>query len=133
MIAESKFVRDTHCLVLTRPRLVHLKSMALRSGAWFTVLGRTERVLIDLTVKIVEQVRSPVLAKTLLSIVKKLEDAFENKISRVIREIGFPSVCKLSLIAQKWGNKSARGWALDLAFARFMAMMRINSPVLSRS
>ena len=133
MITKDKFVNDTPCLALTRPRLVHLKSKALRSGAWFTILRRTERVLIDLTVKIVDRVRSPILARTLLLIVKKLEDASENRITRAIRDIGFPHARKLSLIAQNWGNKSARDWAFDLSFARFIATMHLNSPILFSS
>lgn len=130
MIAKSRFVRNTSCFTLSRKRLINLKSIALRSGAWFMALRRAERVLIDLTIQIVDRVRSPVLAKTLLSIIKKLEYASENRVSREIREIGFPFAHKLSLLAQKWGNKCARDWAFDLSFARFLAIMHINSPAL---
>lgn len=133
MIAQSRFIGNTSCFTLTRQRLVNLKSMAFRSGAWFRALRRAERVLVDLTIKIIDRVRSPVLAKALLSIVKKLEDASENRVSRAIREVGFPCAQKLSLIAQKWGNKSARDWAFDLSFARFIATMHINSPALFSS
>lgn len=119
--------------MLSRGELVKLKLRALRSGAWFRVLRRVERVLVDLTIRIVYRVRSSVLAKALLSIVKKLEDASESRVSRAVREVGFPCIRKLSLLAQKWGNKSAQSWMFDLSFARFIAIMHVNSPALYMS
>jgi hypothetical protein len=97
------------------------------------VLGKVERALVDLAIRVVDRVRSPVLFKALVSIVKKLEDASMSRVSRAIRTIGFPCAQKLSLLAQKWGNKSAQNWIFDLSFARFIAVMHINSPALSRS
>lgn len=123
-------MRNTSCFTLSRSGLVNLKSRALRSGVWFATLRGVERALVDCTIRIVDQVRSTVLARTLLSIVKKLEDASENRVSRAIRAIGFPRAQKLSLLAQKWGNKCAQDWAFDLSFARFIAIMHINSPAL---
>jgi hypothetical protein len=116
---------------LTRRDLVSLKGRALRRGVWFRVLGRIERALVDSAIWVVDRVRSPVLFKALVSIVKKLEDAFDNRILRVTRTVGFPGVQKLSLLAQKWGNKSAQSWMFDLSFARFIAIMHVNSLGLS--
>ncbi len=126
-------MRNTFCFTLSRRGLVNLKSRALRSGAWFTALRRVERALVDCSIRIVDEVRSTVLAKVLLSIVKKLEDASESRVSRAIRAVGFPCAQKLSLLAQKWGNKCAQDWAFDLSFARFIAIMHINSPALFSS
>jgi hypothetical protein len=124
------FVKNKFSLAITRRDLIGLKSKALRRGAWFRVLGKVERALVDLTIKVVDQVRSPVLYKALVSIVKKLEDASDNRVSCAIKAIGFPCAQKLSLLAQKWGNKSAQNWMFDLSFARFIAIMYINSPAL---
>lgn len=117
---------------LTKRDLVNLKSAALRRGAWFRVLGKMERALVDLAIRVVFRVRSPVLHKALNSIVKKLIHAFDDKISRTIRTIGFPCAQKLSLLAQKWGNEPAQSWMFDQSFARFLAIMHINSPDLFR-
>ena len=126
---KSTFMRHKFFFTLSRKGLVDLKLRALRSGAWFATLGRVERALVDCAIRIVDQVRSTVLAKALLSIMKKLEEASESRVSRAIRAIGFPLAQKLSLLAQKWGNKCAQSWALDLSFAKFIAIMHINSPV----
>jgi len=58
--------------------------------------------------------------------VKKLEDALESGILQVLRTIGFPRAQRLSLLAQKWGNRLAGKWALDESFARFLAVMYVN-------
>jgi hypothetical protein len=117
---------------LTRNDLVGLRSRALRRGVWFRVLGRVERSLVDLAIRIVHRVRNPVLYKALVSIVNKLWDSFDDRVSRAIRTIGFPSAQRLSLLAQQWGNESARNWMFDLSFARFIAVMHINGSALSR-
>ena len=131
MTAEDVFVVNKISLALTRRDLIDLRSRALRRGVWFRVLGRVERALVDLTIKVVDRVRSPMLTKALVSIVKKLEDAYENRVSQAMRTVGFPIAQKLSLLAQKWGNESARNWKLDLSFVRFLAVMHINGSALS--
>jgi len=113
---------------LTKGRLLKLKWKAIRCNIWFRALSRIDRALIDSVIKVVNEVRSFTLAKILLSVVEKLEDALENRFLNALKEIGFPLARKLSLSAQKWGNKSARNWAFDLSFARFLAMMYINNP-----
>jgi hypothetical protein len=113
---------------LTKGRLLKLKLKAIRCNVWFRALSRIDRALIDSVIKVVNEVRSFTLAKILLSVVEKLEGALENRFLNALKEIGFPLARKLSLSAQKWGNKSARNWAFDLSFARFLAIMYINNP-----
>ena len=98
---------------LDKTQLIKLKLKAMRSGVWFRALPRIDRVLFDLTIKVVRCVRSSSLAKNILSITGKLEALLESKLARAIRDIGFPLTCKLSLLAQKWGNQGAQEWAKD--------------------
>jgi hypothetical protein len=133
MTFKGIFMKNVFGFTPSRKGLVKLKSRALRSGAWFATLGAVERALVDCTIRIVDEIRSAVLVTALLSIVKKLEDASANRLSRAIRTIGLPSAQKLSLLAQKWGNKCAQDWACDLSFARFIAIMHINSPIVFSS
>jgi hypothetical protein len=109
-----------------RAELIKLKLRAMRSGAWFRVLSRIDRVLFDLTIKVAHCIRSGVLAKSIFSITRKLEGFLETKLERAIREIGFPAARKLSLFAQKWGNRTAEEWASDFGFARYLAVMKLN-------
>lgn len=127
-VVIDAIVKDQFLSVFSRDDLVRLKLKALKSGAWFRVLRNVERALVDLTIRVVDRVRSPVLTKMLLSLIGKLVDAQKTKVEVAVNEVGLPNARRFSLLAQKWGNKSARQWMLDLSFARFIAVMHINSP-----
>jgi len=102
----------------------------MRAGVWFRALHRIDRVLVDLTIRVAGNVRSFVLAESLLAVVKKLEGFMESRLLRAVRERGFPLAGKLGLIAQGWGNASARSWKSDEDFARYLATMFMNEPGL---
>ena len=87
-------------------------------------------MLVDLTIKVTDSVRSVSLARCISSIVVKLEGLLESKLSRAIREVGFPLARKLSLIAQEWGHKVASEWVRDVGFARYIAVMKLNGHAL---
>jgi hypothetical protein len=111
---------------IDRTQLIKLKMKAMRAGVWFRALRRIDRVLIDLTIKVARCVRSSILANSILSITRKLEGLLESRFVRAIREIGFSLARKLSLFAQKWGNKVAKEWENDFGFARYLAVMKLN-------
>ena len=122
---------DGSCF-LDKKRLVNLKTKAMRSGAWFKALRRIDRVLFDLTIRIVDDIRSAKLAKSILMIARKLEDAMRSSFSSRLREIGLLLVQKISLTAQKLGNLSADGWVFDSSFADFLAVMHLNAKMRNR-
>ena len=112
---------------LTKARLMKLRLKAMRAGVWFRALPRIDRVLVDLTIKVASNIRSFTLAKNLLAVIRKLEGLLESKLRQAITKIGFPIACKLSLLAQKWGNESAIGWAKNSGFIRFLAISCLNA------
>jgi hypothetical protein len=114
-------------MMFVRARLNLLKLKAKRTGIWYKALNHLDRALVDLTIKVADRVMSLRLAKALSAIIKKIEEALESKISKAIRMVGLPLAYKLGLIAKKWGNPHAEKWIFDLSFARFLAVMRINS------
>ena len=118
--------RDSNFHSLNKTQLLKVKTKAMRSGAWFKALQRIDRVLFDLTIKVATNVRSTTLAKSLLSITGKLQNFFVSKLSQAINDVGFPLALKISEFAQKWGNNSAREWADDLGFARYLVLMKLN-------
>ena len=112
---------------ISRKKLQKLKIEAVRRGVWFRALSRIDRVIVDLTLKVVDRVSSFTLAKNLLSVMRKLEEALENRVLKALKTVGFPLARRLSLLAQKWGNKFAKKWMRDVSFARFLAVMHINN------
>jgi hypothetical protein len=111
---------------LDRGMLVKLKSRAMRAGVWFRCLPRIDRVLVDLTIKVADYVRSPYLFGSLIAVAGKLEGLLESKLERAIREFGVPLARKLSVFAQRWGNRSASEWGRDPGFVRYLAVMKLN-------
>lgn len=109
-----------------KTQLMKLKLKAIRCGVWFTALQRIDRVLIDLTIKVNINVRSYTLAKSILTVARKLQEVFQSKLAHKIKEIGIPLTRKLSRLAQNWGNKGAREWVNDTDFARYLTIMKLN-------
>jgi len=111
---------------LNRTQLIKIRVKAMRAGVWFRALPRIDRVLVDLTIKVAENIRSTNLAKCIFAVVGKLEGLLESSVLKSLRLIGRPLAEKISQTAQKLGNTSAKSWANDLSFAFFLAVMHTN-------
>ena len=111
---------------LNRTQLVKLRIKAIRAGVWFKALPRIDRVLVDLTIKVADNIRSVSLAKCIFVVVGKLEGLLESNVLKSLRLIGRPLAEKISSIAQKLGNTSAKGWTADSSFAFYLAIMHTN-------
>ncbi|MGA2682122.1 MAG: hypothetical protein ABSF44_10030 [Candidatus Bathyarchaeia archaeon] len=111
---------------LNRTQLIRLKLKAMRAGVWFKALPRIDRVLVDLTIKVAENIRSTSLAKSIFAVIGKLEGLLESSVIKSLKLIGFQLAVKISLVAQKLGNASAKNWATDSSFAFFLAVMHSN-------
>lgn len=118
--------QDSTSNIITRNQLGKLKLKAIRAGVWFKALPRIDRVLVDLTIQVAENIRSAYLAKSIFTVVNKLEGLLESKIVRFTRTIGVVLVEKAIKIAQTWGNSEAENWSSDLSFARYLAVMQAN-------
>jgi 16S rRNA U516 pseudouridylate synthase RsuA-like enzyme len=112
---------------LTREALAKLKLKALRRGIWFKDLKRKERKLLELTVRVVEKVRSFLLAKIVSRIVRKMWEAMESHIYRLIRTEGRRMAERLSEIAQSWGYRAAKSWVKDLGFLQYLIVSNLSS------
>jgi hypothetical protein len=124
---KSIFRRDAFGF-LSKAQLVRLRLRAVRAGVWFRALPRIDRVLVDLTIRVAGSVRSVTLARNILAVTRKLEGLLENRLLRAFRQVGVQLAKKLSTVAQKWGNLSAKNWASDVSFVNFLAVMHINEP-----
>lgn len=103
-----------------------IKRKAIRLGVWFKALPRIDRVLVDLTIRVAINIRSSSLVKSLLEVTGKLEELLESNVSKSFRLVGRPLAKKLSEVAQRLGNQSAKKWAFDSSFAVFLAVMQTN-------
>ena len=111
---------------MEKTQLMKLRKKAMRAGVWFRTLPRIDRVLVDLTIRVADIIRSPHLARCILAITGKLENILENKLKRAIREFGLPIAHRLSKFAQQWGSRTAGNWLDDSGFACYWAVMKLN-------
>lgn len=117
---------DKNSPSLSGEKIFKIKKFALRRGIWFKALSRIERGILDLTMKYVNNIKSTRLAKVLTAIIEKLHQAMESKVDKLMKSIGLPLAEKISRIAVKLGNISAKNWASDLSFATYLAVMHTN-------
>jgi hypothetical protein len=101
--------------------------MTKRSGVWFRVLSRLDRALVNATIMVADRVRSSKLTEALLKVREKVERVLEHGFVQTVFKVGLPLAHKIGLIAKSWGNPYAESWMSDLSFARFLAVMHINS------
>ena len=126
-------LRGTTSNLLDKRLLKKVKVRAFRNGAWFRALHRLDRVLVDLTIRVVDRIRSATLVKNILTVIRKLEENVVGDLLRDLNGFGLSLARKLSLIAQRWGNTSAKKWAFDLSFLRFLVVLHINDPRYSKT
>ena len=120
-------LHSSNAFFFDRRQLIRLKTKAVRSGAWFKTLQRIDRVLFDLTIRVVGNIRSAKLARSIDVLAKKLEDAIKGRFSSHLMEIGFPMAQRISFTAEKLGNLLAKSWASDRSFAFFLTVMYVNA------
>ena len=107
---------------LTRAGLVKLRQRAWRRGCWFRYLKRKERMLLDLTIRVVKEVRSFSLTRLVSGIVGKLCEVMESRVYRLVRSEGLVMVERLSRIAQCWGCRATKSWVKDRGFMQFLVV-----------
>ena len=120
-------VKTQPSIPLTREALARLRLKALRRGVWFRDLKREERKLLDLTIRVVEKVRSFLLAKIVSRIVGKLCEAMESRIFRLMRTEGRSLAEKIASIGEAWGNRAAKFWANDRGFMQYLTVTNLSS------
>lgn len=116
--------------LLCGKELTRVKTMAIRQGTWYRRLNVTERALLSLAVRIVKEIRSNVLSRSLASIVDKLRFKTEGGSAARLHNLGQGLAERISRIAYRWGNSSAAKWSVDDGFARFLTILYIHKPFL---
>lgn len=119
---SKKSNNSTKPFPLTRESLAKLRQKARRKGAWFRDLKPTERRLLDLTIRVVQKVRSFMLAKIVSRLVQTLQKAMESHIVRLIRIEGPKMAKQISEIASAWGYRAAKKWSNDKGFMQYLVI-----------
>lgn len=118
---------------LPRRELISLKQRALRKNVWFSTLNEVERGIIDLTVKLIERIKSPTLVRVIVKIIFKLNNALKSSFIKTAEEIGYGVALKSTELAYSWGSHEAKNWRSELGFIRYLGIMHLNTPTLFRT
>lgn len=120
---------------LKRKPLLRLMRLGQRGGGLLKILNVGEYMFVKLVVKLIDEVRSFILARALAPIVKKLLEAFQalrelmikvvGEVDYWMREVGRALAERLAGIAQLWGNRSAYKWLKDESFIRYLTIMNL--------
>jgi hypothetical protein len=135
---ERRTIRELKALELLalldvsyRDGLVKLRTIAVRKGLWFKALSAVERAVVDLTIRVVERVRSSALKRALESIASKVVGALK---LRSFREralaVGRALAERVARAAERLGCERAKDWARGPCFAMYLGVSWPNtSPV----
>jgi hypothetical protein len=108
--------------LLSRGGLLAIRKRAYRKGVWYKALTKLERGIVDLTVKYVEKVKSPVLARIITKIVCKVLKALRSRFLVKVETLGYELAERICRLAVEWGNPGASNWKYDMKFVRFLGI-----------
>lgn len=117
-----------------RQFLSKLKQKSIRSNnSWFRVLSLDKRRFIEAVIETVDKIQSSLLLKLMTELAEKLLKAIGGiqaligNISYGMLNFGLPLAKRISTIAQSWGNSTAKRWATDEGFIRYLTVTDINN------
>jgi hypothetical protein len=107
--------------------LLKIRREALRKRVWFKVLDDTERALLYLVPRCMETPKNATLIDAVARIIVKIKNALKSRLANLTLQVGKPLAEKMSLVAQEWGHKTAREWAGDEGFWKYLTIVCLNN------
>jgi hypothetical protein len=115
-----------------RGSLEKLKRVSIRNRAWFRVLDWKQRRFMDIVLKLVDRIRSPLLLRVLGPLVSRLLVAIGGDARTGALALMGKSAYdmmrgvaeKIVAVAQKWGNNSAKEW-LNEGLIKYLVVMNL--------
>ena len=115
-------------LMLSKELLREVRGIALRKRVWYRALDEIERGIVNLTISVVESVKSPTLVREISKILAKLREAFKSAFIKHVEDYGFRKLMDVINVAVGFGNVEALRWGSE-SFARLLAVNNFNNPV----
>lgn len=113
---------------MSKELLREARGTALRRRVWYKALDGIERGIINLTINVVDSVKSPTLLRELSKILAKLREAFKSAFTRHLEGYGYRKLVDYIKVALSFGNEGALGWRTD-SYAMLLAVNDYNNPV----
>ena len=97
---------------------------AKRAGTWFR-LGKLQRSLYGLAMRLDVKLQSPELMKALVSVLRSLRERFDGSYRALMKAVDV--AWAFSAVAVKGGNEGAREWRHDWNYIRFLAWISLEA------
>lgn len=81
----------------------------------------------NLTIKVVEEVKSSNLCGILTAIAARLMDALRGQFLKKVWERGYDLAVRLARLAHSWGNVKALSWIKDKAYILYLGFSSLNT------
>lgn len=114
--------------MFTKSFLLKAKKKAYRRNVWYRALDRVERGILDLSCRVVDEVKSTKLASQIVKILAKLRDAYKSGFTKHLENHGMERARKVVEQATKLGCQRAREWLHDLNYIRYLTVIDYNTP-----
>jgi hypothetical protein len=108
--------------------LKKVRSKALRKRVWYSNINELDRGILNLTIQLVEEVKSSTLGTAVTRILSSLRDAFKSDFVKYYEKNGYHQVKDLVEAAESFGSQVAEKWLLDHGFAWYLSVNRYNNP-----
>ena len=115
-------------LELSAELLRAARGCALRKRVWYRALDQVERGIVNLTIDLVERVKSLRLAGAIADILGKLEEALKSEFTRHVESYGYSRMRMVIEAAVRLGCREALNWGCE-SFARLLALNNMYNPV----
>ena len=113
---SSELLRDVRC-------------NALRKRVWYKTLDRIERDIVNLTISVVERVKSCTLLSELNKILEKLREAMKSPFIRHCENYGCKKLVEVVEMALSFGSTVADEWLGDESMIRLLALNNMYNPI----
>ena len=115
-------------LELTVKLIRAARDTALRKRVWYRALDGVERGIVNLTIDLVERVKSLRLAGAIADILGKLEEALKSEFTRHVESFGYGKMRQVIAAAVRLGCTEALNWGCE-GFARLLTLNNMYNPV----
>ena len=109
--------------------LIGVRRRALRLGTWFRALDGLERGIIDLTTRLLDDVRSVSLQVQIVRILAKLRKSFRSGFVRHLEEHGVDRLRQVHQSAVAIGYRFSEELRNDYGFLRYLVFIDYNQPI----
>ena len=107
--------------------LLTMRTKAIRRKVWYRVLDSVERGIVNLTLRIFEDVKSLTLCQILNTILEKLRVAIQSRFLRHVEHFGRERAAIIVSQAIGFGSSCAGAWLGDTGFHRWLSLHDIHS------